>query len=216
MKFIVIGCGRVGSGLAQTLDRRGHTVVVIDIDPHTFERLEAGFRGRTIHGVGFDRAVLTEAGIKQADGLAAVTGSDEVNVVTARLAGQFYKVPKVIARLFDPRKADIYRRLGLQTVTPLAWEVNRIVELLSYFPLANEASIGNGQVDLVDTEVPQLLIGRSVNDLTVPGEIHVVAITRGGQTFLPTRGALLQRGDWLHLALLAASGDRLKALLGLA
>lgn len=215
MKFIVIGCGRLGSGLAQTLDRRGHAVAVVDIDSDAFNRLGPNFKGTTIGGIGFDRTVLHQAGIKRVDGLAAVTGSDEVNVVVARLASQFYRVPRVVARLFDPRKAEIYRRLGLQTVTPLTWGINRIAELLSFFPLTNVASLGSGQVDLVEAEVPPLLVGRSVNDLTLPGEIHVVAISRGDQTFLPTLGTRLQAGDWLHLALLAASGDQLKALLGL-
>lgn len=215
MKIIVIGCGKVGSGLAQTLDQRGYTVSAVDIDPKAFERLGPAFKGLKIAGVGFDREVLLKAGIKRADGLAAVTGSDEVNVVTARLASQFFQVPRVVARLYDPRKAEIYRRLGLQTITPVTWGINRIAELLSYFPLTTTASLGNGQVDLVEAEAPPLLTGRVVNEVTVPGELQVVAISRGGKTFLPTLGTVLQPGDRLHLALLASSADRLKALLAL-
>ena len=216
MKIIVIGCGRVGSGLAQTLSLRGHAVSVVDTDPRAFERLGPAFKGLTVAGVGFDRTALLQAGIKRADGLAAVTGSDEVNVVTARLANQFFRVPRVVARLYDPRKAEIYRRLGLQTITPVTWGINRIAELLSFFPLATTASLGNGEIDLVEAEVPPLLVGRLVSEVTIPGEVHVVAISRGGKTFLPPQATALQPGDWLHLALLAASADRLKASLALA
>jgi trk system potassium uptake protein TrkA len=202
--------------LAQTLDSRGHNVSVVDVDPTAFERLGPAFKGMKVTGVGFDREVLLKAGIKRADGLAAVTGSDEANVVAARLASQFFQVPRVVARLYDPRKAEIYRRLGLQTITPVTWGINRIAELLSFFPLTTTASLGNGEVDLVEAEVSPLLAGRPVNEITVPGEIQVVAVSRGGKTFLPTLGTILQPGDWIHLALLAASADRLKALLALA
>jgi trk system potassium uptake protein TrkA len=215
MKIIVIGCGRMGAGLAQTLSQQGHTIAVVDIAPTAFERLGPGFKGTTIAGVGFDREVLLKAGISRADGLAAVTGSDEVNVVVARLAHQFFQVPRVVARLDDPRKADIYRRLGLQTIAPVTWGVSRIAELLSFFPLTTVASLGQGEVDLVEAEVPRLLVGRTVNEVTIPGEVHVVAISRGSKTFLPTLGTLLQPGDWLHVAMLTTSADRVKALLAL-
>jgi trk system potassium uptake protein TrkA len=215
VKIIVIGCGRVGSGLAQTLASRGHTMAVVDINPTAFKRLGPTFKGMTVAGVGFDREVLLQAGIRQADGLAAVTGSDEVNVVAARVANQFFQVPRVVARLYDPRKAEIYRRLGLQTITPITWGINRIAELLSFFPLTTTISLGNGQVDVVEAEAPPLLVGRSVKEVTIPGEVHVVAISRKGTTFLPTLGTVLQTGDWLHLALLSASAERLKASLAL-
>ncbi|MCB0153568.1 MAG: TrkA family potassium uptake protein [Anaerolineae bacterium] len=215
MKMIVIGCGRMGAGLAQTLNLQGHTVAVVDSDPAAFTRLGPSFHGLTVTGVGFDRAVLLKAGIERADGLAAVTGSDETNVVTGRLAGQVFQVPKVVARLYDPRKAEIYQRLGLQTITPINWGINRVAELLSFFPFTTTASLGSGQVDLIEAEIPPLLVGRTVEALTIPGEVHVVAVSRGGDTFLPNPATVLQNGDWLHLALLATSADRLKESLGL-
>ena len=214
MKLIIIGCGGVGAGLAQTLSQRGHAVTMVDKDPVTFERLGSMFKGQTVLGGGLDREVLLQAGIERADGLAAVTGSDETNVVAARLARQVFRVPRVVARLYDPRKAEVYRRLGLQTINPVTWGINRIAELLCYSHLDTILSLGSGEVDIVEIEVPSLLVGRTVNEITLPGETQVVAISRGGKTFLPTLGTEFQAEDLLHLAMLAASADRLRTLLG--
>src|SRR4030042_4895721 len=132
MKIIIIGCGRLGSGLVQDLSLRAHTVTVIDRDPLAFERLGPSFKGRTIVGVGFDRDILKQANIERTDALAAVTSSDEENAVIARLARQVFHVPRVVARLSDPRKRGIYQRLGLQTICPTMWGIQRISDLLSY------------------------------------------------------------------------------------
>lgn len=215
MKFIVIGCGRWGSDLATTLVRRGHSLTVIDRDPTAFERLGPKFAGRAIVGVGFDRDVLVSAGIMGADGLAAVMASDEANAVSARAARQFFRVPKVIARLNDPRKAEIYRRLGLQTISTVAWGVNRIAELLSYSELDVTASLGAGQVDLSEVDVPPMLVGQAPASLNLPGECIVAAVTRRDRTFLPASGMAFESGDRLHLVMLAASAERVKALLAL-
>ncbi len=212
MKLIIIGCGRVGAGLAQALSQRGHVVTVVEKDLVMCERLGFTFKGRIVNGDGFDREVLLQAGIERADGLAAVTGSDDVNIITARLARQLFQVPRVVARLYDPRKAEVYQRLGLQTINPVTWGINRIAELLCYSHLDTILSLGSGEVDLVEVEVPALLVGRRVTDVTLSGETQVVAISRGGKTFLPTLGAVFQEGDLLHLAVLAASADRLQAL----
>lgn len=214
MRIVIIGCGRMGAALAQSLSVRGHEVTVVDSDPSSFGRLGSSFRGVTVSGGGFDRKALLEAGIERADGLAAVTASDEVNAVAARLARQVFHVPKVVARIYDPRKAEIFQSLGLQNISPETWGINRIVDLLCYSRMETVTSLGNGEVDIVEVEVPHLLVGRTVNELTVIGEIHVVAVSRQGKTFLPTRGTEFHKGDLIHLALLAVSTDRLKALLG--
>lgn len=214
MKIIVIGCGRLGAGLAETLTLREHAVTVVDRNPHAFERLGPSFQGNTVTGNGFDREVLLMAGIERADALAAVTSSDEVNVVAARLARQIFRVPRVVARLFEPRKAEVYRRLGLATISQATWGINRIVELLCYSRFDTIKSLGSGEVDIVEVEAPHLLVGRTVNEVTVPGEIHVVALTRQGKTFLPDLGTEFHQGDLIHLALLASAADRLKQLLG--
>lgn len=213
MRIIVIGCGRMGAGLAHALVRRGHEVTVVDRDPAALAALGARFAGRTVVGYGFDRDVLLQAGVGRADALAAVTSSDEANVVTARVARQFFRVPRVVARLYDPRKAEIYRRLGLQTISTTEWGINRIAELISYSWLEPIVSLGSS-VDIVDMELPPALAGRTVASLTVPGEVHPVAVSRGGSCFLPTQGTILQAGDLLHIAVLTTSTEQLKALLG--
>ena len=213
MRIIIVGCGRMGAGLALTLTQRGHDVTVIDRDPTAFATLGKRFNGRIITGHGFDREVLRHAGITRADGLAAVTSSDETNVVTARAARQFFHVPRVVARLYDPRKAEIYRRLGVLTISTTEWGVHRITELLSYSWLEPIVSLGSS-VDIVDVETPPALVGRSLASLTVPGEVQPVAVSRGGRCFLPTAETRLQAGDLVHIAVLATSTGRLKALLG--
>jgi len=215
MKMIVIGCGRLGAGLAEALSRRGIAVTVVDRDQSAFERLGPAFEGESVTGVGFDREVLIRAGIERADALAAVTASDEVNVVTARLARVLFRVPRVAARLFDPGKEEVYRRLGLPTISHVTWGVSRLMELLCYSPLQTVKSLGSGEVEVVEVELPQLLVGRTVHELTLLGEIHVVAITRRGKTTLPTLGTEFQQGDLVHLALLTSSSARLKLMLGL-
>jgi trk system potassium uptake protein TrkA len=212
MRMIIIGCGRMGAGLAQALAQRGHTVTVVDNDPAAFEVLGPAFNGKTVAGVGFDRDVLLQAGIERADGLAAVTASDEANVVAARLARLVFRVPRVVARLYDPRKAEIYRRLGILTISTTTWGIQRIAQLLCYSDLDVVMSLSSA-VDLVQVNVPPLLVGRSTQALTVPGEVHLVAIDRAGKTLLPTPETAFQEGDLLYMAVLAESADRLKALL---
>lgn len=216
MKIIVIGCGRAGSGLAMDLSQRGHAVTVIDSDAASFDLLGPSFKGRTVVGWGFDRDVLMEANIDKMDGLAAVTASDETNAVIARLASQFFRVPRVVARLYDPRKEALYQRLGIQTVDPTFWGINRTRELLLYSPLDTVWSLGDGGVDIVDVEIPVLLVGRQVRELTVSGEFIVIAISRCGKTILPTLGTLFQEHDLVHLSVVTTSTSRLKTLLGLA
>jgi len=215
MRIIVIGCGRMGSGLAETLNLRGHAVTVVDKDRDAFKHLGPTFKGQTVVGMGFDREVLLRAGIQRADGLAAVTASDEANVLAARIASQVFRVPRVVARLYDPRKAEIYRRLGLQTISPITWGINRVAELLCYSPLDTVLSLEGG-VDIVEVEVPHLLVGRTVRELAIPGEVQVVTISRGDKAFLPMPGTVFQEGDRVHLAVLTASTDRLRTMLGMA
>ncbi len=214
MRIVIVGCGRTGADLARLLSLRGHAVTVVDSDPTNFERLGPSYTGQTVAGVGFDREVLLRAGIERADGVAVVTGNDEANVIIGRVTREAFRVPRVVARLYDPRKADVYARLGLQTIAPVTWGVNRIAELLCYSWLEPIISLGSGGVDVVDADVPPLLVGKTINELAVEGEIHVAAVTRAGKTFLPTPGTRFQEGDLVHLVVVAASIDRLKALLG--
>jgi trk system potassium uptake protein len=215
MKILIVGCGRVGAGLARTLTARGHNVTIGDKDPLAFEVLGSNFKGQKVIGVGFDRDVLIKMGIERADGLAAVTPNDEVNAVTARIAKDIFHVPRVVARLYDIRQAEIYKRLGIQTIAPTEWGIRRIAYLLLYLPLETVFGIGSGDVELLEADVPHLMVGKTVRDLTVTGEIHVVSITRANKTFLPTLGTIFRENDLLHLAVLTSSATRLREILDL-
>jgi trk system potassium uptake protein len=215
MKIVIIGCGRMGTGLARVLSLRGHAITVVDKDRAALEQLEQSFRGQTVVGAGFDQGALLKAGIEHADGLAAVTNSDEANVVVARLARLVFQVPRVVARLYDPRKADLYHRLGVQVVSPVSWVINRFADLLSYSELDAIVSLGDGEVEIVEVQVPALLAGRKVSAIAIAGEVQVVALSRKGKTFLPSSETLFQRDDIVHIAVLTASAERLRAVLAL-
>ena len=214
MRIIVIGCGRVGAGLARDLAARHRTVVVVDRDPATFERLGPAAAGERLVGSGLDRRVLERAGIDRADGLAAVTGSDEVNAVVARLASRVFRVPRVVARLYDERAAELYLRLGIRAISPVAWGIQRLGDLLTFSELSPIASLGAGAVEVLEARIPATLARRTASELQVPGEVDVIAVTRHGTTALATAGTEFEEGDLVHLAVSSASKERLHVLLG--
>ena len=214
MRIIVIGCGRVGASLVRGLVTAGHDVSVVDSDPAAFERLGPTVVCRRLRGHGMDREVLSTAGIEHAEGLAAVTGSDEVNAVISRVALRRFGVPRVVARIYDPAQADLYRRLGVQTISPVSWGVSRLFELLVAPGLGSMSAVGAGQVDLVDVRIPHLLVGKPLGELEVTGEIKVVAVTRSGRTFLPEGPVRFEERDLAHLVVTAGAVSRLEALLG--
>jgi trk system potassium uptake protein TrkA len=213
MKVIIIGCGRLGSGLARDLKLRGNQIVVIDRDPLAFERLGKGLEFRTITGIGFDRDILIEAGIEKADALAAVMESDEANVVAARIAKQVFRVPRVAARIYDPRKADIYRRLGIPTISPVAISSSRMSELLTFSGLSTLTRLGGGGVSIVEIDVTNLLAKKTISALDIPGKVATISITRNGTTFMPTASSVLEFGDMVHLAVTEDHKDRLAELM---
>jgi trk system potassium uptake protein len=212
MKVIIIGCGRVGTILSNNLSQRGHQVTVIDNDPLAFEGLGPAFKGEKVLGVGFDRDILLKAGIQKTDALAAVTVSDEANVIAARIAKQVFRVPRVAARVYDPRKAEIYRRLGISTISPVAVGAARLAELLTYTNLDTKSSLGSGEVEVIEVDIPNGLAGRMVSDVDVPGEIRVISLTRTGKTIIPNASTSFQAGDLLHMAVMEDYRDRVAAL----
>lgn len=214
MKIIIVGCGRNGSGLALTLSRSGHDVTVIDSDESAFLKLGPDFKGRTIEGMGIDREILLKAQIERTDALGTFTSSDEANAAIARIAREIYHVPKVVARLYDQEKAEIYRHLGIQTLSSVAWGIKRASDLLTYMPLEAVYSFGNGEVELVKVPVPSLIIGKKIRDITVMGDIHVVAMERGNKTLLPMDGTICQHGDILYIAVTVSESRHLKKMLG--
>ena len=212
MKIIIVGCGRVGAGLAKNLSLQGIDVAIIDKNKSAFEALGPNFKGKTVEGIGFDQKVLSKAGIEKADALAAVTASDEANIVAARMAKSFYRVPFVAARVFEPQKAKIYRRLGIQTISPVTLGIERLTSMLVYPNLNVERAIGAGQVNLVDVEVDQSLAMKRNKDIEIPGEIEVVALTRNGKTNLPNDAVPFQIGDILHLSVTSSARSKVNQL----
>ena len=215
MRVIVVGCGRMGAELALALAREGREVTVVDRDRGAFARLGAGFPGTTLAGVGFDRDVLVRAGVERSDALAALTAGDNTNIVTARIARIVFRVPKVVARVYDPRRAEVYTRLGLRTVSTTAWGVSRIQQLLVHRELNVIRSIGSGEIAIVEHEVPSHWVGRDVGHVSVPGAISVTAILRREAALLPASETVFQQGDRAVIAVMAHARGRLEHLLGL-
>ncbi|MHB8670823.1 MAG: potassium channel family protein [Acidimicrobiales bacterium] len=213
MHIIVMGCGRVGGGLADRLDTEGHSVCIIDKNPKARLRLTKRFAGRFIPGNGFNRSVLDAANIGQADAFIAVTSGDNSNIVGARTARDEYRVPKVVARIYDPRRADIYRDLGIPTVATVRWTINEIHQLLFHRELAPEQSFGNGENLLVRSTVPGYLEGRNMGEFNVEGEIQVVEVTRGGRSMIPGPGSTIETGDLLSFVVASTSLGRLRSFL---
>jgi trk system potassium uptake protein len=215
MKVIVMGCGRIGSQVSKLLAAQNHDVTVIDHDANADGRLGTNFKGRIIKGLGFDRNILIQAGIEQADAFVSASQSDNANIVAARIARNIFHVPRVVARLYDPRRAEIYQRLGLTTISSTNWGAERIFQVLTHTDLDVWDTFGRGEVSLVHLEIPSQLVGRSVSQLNVPGEVMVVSITRNDQAFIPIPGTEFQEGDVLKLSVLSSAMERLEELLGM-
>jgi len=196
---IVVGCGRVGRELAMTLDRDGHSVSVIDKDRDAFRALSERFKGKAIQGFGFDRNHLELAGAKEAGALAAVTNGDNTNILTARIAKMTYEVPYVVARIYDPRRAVIYRQLGIATVAAVAWTTDQVLRRLFPEKSVAEWTDASGTVSLLERALPDTWAGRKLSELEEPERVRLVALTRGGQARLCGPELVGQEGDILHL-----------------
>ena len=201
MNFIVVGCGRVGAELCYHLFKRGHHVVVVDINKEAFNRLHPDFRGRTLEGEGLAEGVLERAGIQDADGLAAVTNSDTLNAVVAHAARTLYNVPNVVARNYDPNLRTVIEAFGLQIVGSTYWGAQRVEELLMN-PLQRMVySAGNGEVEVYEVQIPQEWDGRTLGELLNPlQDCFPVALARAGRSSLPNAETRLQRGDMLDVS----------------
>jgi trk system potassium uptake protein len=198
---IVVGCGRVGSGLALSLSAEGHSVSVIDRSAPAFRRLK-DWNGQCLVGSGFDRDDLEKAGALHADALAAVTSGDNTNILTVRIARETYKIPNVVARIYDPRRAEIYQRLGIPTVATVTWTIDQVRRRLLPGEDVRDWSDASGRLTLVDRALPDEWAGRPLSELEQPGRLTVVALTRAGAPRLDARELVGQEGDVLHLAVL--------------
>lgn len=201
MNFIVVGCGRVGAELCYHLYQSGHQVVVVDIDRESFNRLHPDFRGRTLEGEGLAEGVLERAGIREADGLAAVTNSDTLNAVVAHAARIIYNVSNVVARNYDPNLRPIIEAFGLQTVGSTSWGAQRVEELMMNPTQRVVYSAGNGEVEVYEVQIPGEWNGRTLGELLQPlGECFPVAISKAGKSSLPDLQMELQEGDLLNFS----------------
>lgn len=209
MHVVVVGCGRVGSSLAANLIEGGHTVSVIDRRTEAFSRLGVHFSGRTVTGIGFDRDRLVEAGIEEAGALAAVTSGDNSNILVARVARETFGIERVVARIYDPRRATIYQRLGIPTVATVAWTTERVLRRLLPDEPAVEWIDPSAKVMLLERTVPAGWAGRTVDDLEERTGARVVSLNRVGVGQLPKGSVVLQEGDVLYVG---SGGDDVDAL----
>jgi trk system potassium uptake protein TrkA len=215
MKIIIMGCGRVGSQVGWLLLSQGHEVTVIDHDANALAKLGPDFKGKVVRGLGFDRNSLLEADIEQAEGFVAASSSDNANIVAARIARNIFHVPRVVARLYDPLRAEVYQRLGLTTISTTGWGAERIVEVITHTDLDVLHIFRDGGTSLVRVEIPIRLSGHNVNQMNIPGEVMVIAITRDEQTFIPVSGTEFQVGDIVHISVIPSAMARLEGMLGI-
>ncbi len=206
MHIVIMGCGRVGSSLARGLERRGHTVAVIDVDVEAFRRLGPAFNGDTVKGVGFDRGVLVEAGIERAGGFAAVSSGDNSNILAARVVREAFGVTNVVARIYDPGRAEVYERLGIPTVATVRWAADQVLRRIlpeGSEPLWRDVS---GQVQLVEMRIHPDWVGRTIADMQRAARTPIPILLRLGQGQVASPKTLFQDGD---LAYVAVAKDRL-------
>jgi len=210
---VVIGCGRVGSGLAVEFTRAGHSVAIIDKMPRAFRRLPADWPGQRIVGFGFDRDHLEEAGARRATGLAAVTSGDNSNILCARIARESYEIPHVVARIYDPRRAEIFQRLGIPTVPTVAWTIDHVLRRMLPDRAVTEWSDSTGRLHLIERSLPVEWEGRRLPAEALHGlGVRVVAVIRTGIPTVEVDDLVGQEGDVLHLIVTQSGEGSVEAL----
>ena len=211
---IVVGCGRLGSELAVALEAEGHTVSIIDKRKTAFERyLPENWTGRAVVGFGFDREALGQAGISEAAAFAAVTGGDNSNIVSARIARETYQIPSVVARIQDPRRAVLYQQLGISTVATVKWATDQVLRRMFPGESVAEWTDATGSLKLVERAIPAAWAGRPLSALSGAGNFRLVGLTRGGDAVLARPDAVGQEGDRLHIAVTTEAEADLEAVL---
>jgi trk system potassium uptake protein TrkA len=196
MYVVIVGCGRVGSELAKLLSGEGHNVVVVDNDKKSFERLGQTFNGITLAGNGCDEELLKEAGIEKADAFCVVTNGDNTNIMAAQIAKKMFKIPKVIARIYDPKRAHIYHKLGLDvisgTVLLAAMIRDKIIE--SHF---TSYLIESGELGVIEIKITEKFVGKIVSELNIPGEFLIATILKKKGIAIPGPDTKLEKNDIL-------------------
>ena len=199
MHVVIMGCGRVGSTIAHSLEARGHTVAVIDQNADAFRRLGADFEGITVTGNGFDRDVLTAAGIERADGFAAVSSGDNSNIISARLASETFSVRRVVARIYDPKRAEVYERLGIPTVATVRWTADRMLRHLVPEGVVELFRDPTSTVSIIEVPVHPDWIGRPVREIEDASGARVAFLQRFCIGTLPTPSMAVQDGDQVFM-----------------
>jgi trk system potassium uptake protein len=197
--IVIMGCGRVGSTIAHILEDQEHSVAVIDQDPDAFRKLTASFKGSKITGIGFDREVLIEAGIEHADAFAAVSSGDNSNVIAARVARESFGVSRVVARIYDPRRAEVYQRLGIPTVATVRWTADQMLRQLlpeGAEPLWRDPT---GAIVLAEVAYSDHWLGEKATALEESARTRIAFISRLGEAMIPGPSTVLQEGDVLHV-----------------
>jgi trk system potassium uptake protein len=210
--IVIMGCGRVGSTIAHILEDRDNSIAVIDRDPEAFRRLRSAFKGDKVTGIGFDRAVLIQAGIERADAFAAVSSGDNSNIIAARVARETFGVQRVAARIYDPRRAEVYERLGIPTVATVRWTADQMLRKLlpeGAEPLWRDPS---GKIVLAEVAFSPRWIGEQVKALETRAQTRIAFIDRLGQAFVPDGGTVLQEGDVMHVVVKEGDMDRIAAV----
>ncbi|CAN5212856.1 TrkA family potassium uptake protein [soil metagenome] len=196
-----MGCGRVGATLAQSLEGQGHSVAVIDQNPEAFRRLDAEFSGNKVTGLGFDRDTLQQAGIEDAYGFAAVSDGDNSNILAARVVREKYGVDNVVARIYDPHRAEIYQRLGIPTVATVRWTADQVLRRLLPMGATEEHRDSSGHIVLAQVDVHPGWVGRPLRALEEASGARVAYVTRYGDGVLPTPATVMQENDTVHVLL---------------
>jgi len=207
---VIMGCGRVGSTLARTLEGRGHTIAVIDANPDAFRRLGPNFSGDKVTGVGFDQAVLKSARIDEAGGFAAVSSGDNSNIISARVARETFGIDNVVARIYDPGRAEVYQRLGIPTVATVRWTADQIVRRLLPEGSEPEWRDPSGMIRIEIVLTPESWVGHRLTQLEETGA-RVAFLTRLGEGMVPAPDTVLQDGDELHLVMVDATAEKTNA-----
>jgi trk system potassium uptake protein len=200
MHIVIMGCGRVGSSLARALERRGHSVAVIDLVQDSFRRLGPEFQGKTVKGVGFDRQVLVRAGIERADGFAAVSSGDNSNILAARVVRETFEVNNVVARIYDQGRAEVYERLGIPSVATVRWAADQVLRRL--LPSGSEPQWRDpsGTVRLVEVHVDTAWVGTKVATMEAASRSRIPFLMRFGTGMVPDERTVFQDGDLIYAA----------------
>ena len=208
-----MGCGRVGATLAQSLEARGHSVAIIDQNPEAFRRLDAEFTGKRVTGLGFDRQTLVQAGVEDAYAFAAVSDGDNSNILAARVVRETYGVTNVVARIYDPHRAEIYQRLGIPTVATVRWTSDQVLRRMLPMGATDEFRDASGQILMAQMDVHPAWIGTTVATVEEATGARVAYLTRYGDGVLPTATSVLQENDLLHVLVQATDLPKVERIL---